>query len=71
VEEFAEGLVKLGKQEVTNEYFRTVEDAYNESVSGAVLHCREWYASRTSHSEGDINAKCGFKCAVVGGERFL
>ncbi|KAK3291709.1 S-adenosyl-L-methionine-dependent methyltransferase [Chaetomium fimeti] len=36
-EEFAEGLVKLGKTEAGSKYFRIVEDAYNESVAGAAL----------------------------------
>jgi hypothetical protein len=36
-EEFAEGLAKLGKSEVASKYFRLVEEAYNESVSGAAL----------------------------------
>lgn len=36
-EEFAEGLVQLGKPEVANKYFRNVEDAYQEAVAGAAL----------------------------------
>ncbi|OTA64768.1 hypothetical protein K449DRAFT_411371 [Hypoxylon sp. EC38] len=36
-EEFAEGLVKLGKQEAASKYFRLVEEAYEESMTGAAL----------------------------------
>ncbi|KAK4113327.1 hypothetical protein N656DRAFT_778088 [Canariomyces notabilis] len=36
-EEFAEGLVKLGKKEVASKYFSLVEEAYNESAAGAAL----------------------------------
>lgn len=36
-EEFAEGLVKLGKPEVASKYFRIVEDACNETMAGAAL----------------------------------
>lgn len=36
-EEFAEGLAKLGKPEVASKYFRIVEEAYEESISGAAL----------------------------------
>lgn len=36
-EEFAEGLVKLGKPEAGAKYFRIVEEAYEESVAGAAL----------------------------------
>ena len=37
VEEFAEGLVKLGKPEAASKYFRLIQEAYNESVAGAAL----------------------------------
>ncbi|KAM4065219.1 methyltransferase [Hirsutella rhossiliensis] len=37
VEEFAEGLAKLGKPEAASNYFGLVEKAYNESVAGAAL----------------------------------
>ena len=37
VEEFAEGLVKLGKSDVAAKHFQFVQDAYNESVVGAAL----------------------------------
>ncbi|KAJ4305637.1 hypothetical protein N0V90_001168 [Kalmusia sp. IMI 367209] len=36
-DEFAEGLAKLGKQEVASKYFKIVQDAYAESISGAGL----------------------------------
>ena len=36
-EEFAEGLVKLGKKEAAAKYFRLVQEAYDESVAGAAL----------------------------------
>jgi SAM-dependent methyltransferase len=36
-EEFAEGLVKLGQSETASKYFRMVEQAYEESTSGAGL----------------------------------
>jgi len=36
-EEFAEGLVKLGKKETADKYFRIVEEAYEEEVLGAAL----------------------------------
>lgn len=36
-EEFAEGLVKLGKPEAASKYFRLIQEAYNESVAGAAL----------------------------------
>ena len=37
VEEFAEGLVKLGKPEAASKYFRLIQEAYNESIAGAAL----------------------------------
>lgn len=37
VEEFAEGLAKLGKKDVANKYFKLIEEAYEESVAGAAL----------------------------------
>ena len=36
-EEFAEGLVKLEKENLGSKYFKIVEGAYDESVSGAAL----------------------------------
>ncbi|KAI1773028.1 hypothetical protein F4818DRAFT_424653 [Hypoxylon cercidicola] len=36
-EEFAEGLMKLGKPEAASRYFRLVEEAYEESMDGAAL----------------------------------
>lgn len=36
-EEFAEGLVKLGREEAAGKYFRLVEEAYEEEVKGAAL----------------------------------
>ena len=36
-EEFAEGLVKLGKPDAASKYFRLVQEAYNESIAGAAL----------------------------------
>lgn len=36
-EEFAEGLVKLGKPEAAAKYFRLVQEAYEESIAGAAL----------------------------------
>lgn len=36
-EEFAEGLVRLGKQEAASKYFRLVEEAFDESLTGAAL----------------------------------
>ena len=36
-EEFAEGLVKLGKPEAASKYFRLVQEAYSESIAGAAL----------------------------------
>lgn len=36
-EEFAEGLVKLEKPDAAAKYFQVVEEAYNESISGAAL----------------------------------
>ncbi|KAK2038881.1 umta methyltransferase family protein [Colletotrichum somersetense] len=37
VEEFAEGLAKLGNAESAAKYFRLVEEAHSESMSGAAL----------------------------------
>nr|URT29631.1 AmpA [Beauveria felina] len=37
VEEFAEGLAKLGKTEAAAKYFQLLEDAYGESIAGAAL----------------------------------
>lgn len=39
-EEFAKGLVKLGKPQAASKYFEIVEDAYNESIAGAALCVR-------------------------------
>lgn len=36
-DEFAQGLVKLGKGDVATKYFRIVEEAYSESIGGAAL----------------------------------
>ncbi|KAL9004063.1 MAG: hypothetical protein Q9188_003098 [Gyalolechia gomerana] len=36
-EEFAEGLVKLGKREAAAKYFRLIQEAYEESVAGVAL----------------------------------